>query len=136
MIIIHTAIFTVPKFIINMSSNIRFVEGDNFTLTSTATGKLSDVDIRWLFNGVSIPTSRFNHMEGYSTISSDLTFTNVTPFDDGIYEALLVWNNLQCSSYHRRSPLNLNQVVLAKAKAEVKYYGKLKLMLSSLLLVK
>ncbi len=64
-------------------------------------------------------------MEDYNTISSVLTLTSVTPFDDGIYEALLVWNNQQCSSYHRRNPLNLNQVVLAKAKAEVKYYGML-----------
>ncbi len=64
-------------------------------------------------------------MEDYNTISSVLTLTNVTPFDDGLYEALLVWNDQQCSSYHRISPLNLYQVVLAKAKAEVKYYGML-----------
>ncbi len=49
-------------------------------------------------------------------------FTYVTPSDDAIYEALLVWNNQQCSSYHRRY---LRLVVLAKAKAEVKFYGML-----------
>ncbi len=59
-------------------------------------------------------------MEDYNTISSVLMLTNVTP---GIYEALLVWNNQQCSSYHMSNPLNLNQVVLTKAKAEVKFYG-------------
>ncbi len=48
-----------------MSSN---VEGDNFTLTSTATGKISGVDIRLFFNGLFILPSRFNHMVGYNTI--------------------------------------------------------------------
>ncbi len=114
---------------VGISSNTRFEEGDSFNLTATAKFfGFIEVDIRWLFNGVIIYTRTLtNHMENYNTISSDLTFTNVTPFDDGIYEALLVWNNQQCSSYHRSSPLYLNQVVLAKAKAEVKFYGMLPL---------
>ena len=116
------AVFTIPKFVIsiNSSDDVRFSEGDSFTLTSTATGKFFgfiEVDIRWLFRGLYLSTGR--RKEDYNNISSDLTFTNVTSLDDGIYEALLVWNNQKCSSYHSRSPLNLNRVVLAKAKVEV-----------------
>ena len=57
--------------------------------------------------------------------------TNATYQFAGRYEVLLVWNignSQQCSQYYnmlrQQTPFDLYQVILAKSRIELKYYGE------------